>query len=301
MRPLADMDTIQIEVTNACIYSCSNCTRFCGHYRKPYMMSVEQFKEAVDSLVDFPHMVGVMGGEPLLHPKFEELCGYISSRIPPERTGLWTSLPDGYEDYREVIVRTFGNIFINDHKRDDIYHWHVLVGAEEVCPDRDYMWYLIHHCWLQNSWSASINPNGAWFCEIAGAMSILFDRKATAWKVEKGWWKRTPRDYNEQMDEFCRYCGCAMPLPKRRSVDQIDDISPENLLRIRDTSPKIKKGLYQVYTGGLCMDDTPMAAYKDMNFRQAAARRYGMFLSLNEKGFCTPFLYKNWERSVVNG
>ena len=74
MRSLVDMDTIQIEVTNACTHSCSNCTRFCGHHAKPYFMTLPMFKEAVDSFVGFPKMVGLIGGEPLLHPAFEERC-----------------------------------------------------------------------------------------------------------------------------------------------------------------------------------------------------------------------------------
>ena len=30
MRRLSDMETIQIEITNACVLQCGNCTRFCG-------------------------------------------------------------------------------------------------------------------------------------------------------------------------------------------------------------------------------------------------------------------------------
>lgn len=50
MRSPKDMEIIQIDITNACQHMCSNCTRFCGHHKKTFFMSFEQFKEAVDSL-----------------------------------------------------------------------------------------------------------------------------------------------------------------------------------------------------------------------------------------------------------
>ena len=72
MRPLLNMDTIQLEITNACPNRCGNCTRFVGHHPKPFFMDFEFFKKAVDSMVTYPKMTGIMGGEPLLHPDFEK-------------------------------------------------------------------------------------------------------------------------------------------------------------------------------------------------------------------------------------
>ena len=80
MRRLCEMETVQIETTSACLLSCSNCTRFCGH-KAPFFMEPEPFKAAIDSMVDFPAVIGLMGGEPLLHPRFEEYCEYALAKI----------------------------------------------------------------------------------------------------------------------------------------------------------------------------------------------------------------------------
>jgi len=130
MRPILDMDTVQIEITNNCIHSCSNCTRLIGHHKKPYFMPLEQVKEAIDSMVGYPKMTGIMGGEPLLHPQFKEICEYARSKILIGQLGLWTCLPEGLEHYRDDIVATFQHIFINDHTKNDIYHTPVLVAAK---------------------------------------------------------------------------------------------------------------------------------------------------------------------------
>jgi len=293
MRSIYDMDTVQIEITNACVNACSNCTRFCGH-QKPFFMSFDRFKQAVDSMVGYPKMTGMMGGEPLLHPHFEEFCDYMVSKIPKNQLGLWSCFPKGYEHYREVICRTFDHIFLNDHTRDDIYHCPVLVAAEEMIEHRGRMFLLINECWVQNALSACINPKGAFFCEIAGAMSLLFDTNKE-WKIEPEWWMRTPKDFKEQIEEYCPKCGCAMPLERRLSVDGRDDISPGNLKRLQGKSKKIDNGEYVI--GDLKPKQIlqEMAAYKDPEFRDGIADRYGIFLVLNEKNFLSPFLKNKFD------
>lgn len=294
MRSMLDMDTVQIEITDACNKRCSNCTRFCGH-RKPYFMNFDQFREAVDSMLQYPRMTGIMGGEPLLHPEFEKFCEYIGSKIPPKQLGLWTSLPPGHEQYREIICKTFYNIFINDHSRSDIYHHPPLVAINEVIPQKGLMWRYIDHCWAQESWSASINPKGAFFCEIAASMSILFE-DGGGWKIEPGWWFRIPKDFTRQMEHYCPRCGMSIPIKRRSSKDVVDDISPGNYERLKDKSLKIAKGDYVISDLKLqsCLD--PLAAYKDFDYRNTIAKGYGMFLVINEQRFWTPYLYKDWKK-----
>jgi organic radical activating enzyme len=168
------MDTIQIEVTNACVNSCSNCTRLCGHHRKPFFMSFGDFTRAVDSLAEYPGMVGIMGGEPLLHPEFDRLCNYLHSKRPPEHCGLWSTFPSGKEYYARLITETFWNVLLNDHSSSDIPHTPVLTAAREYLNEDD-CWYEIHHCGYQNRWSASITPRGAYFCEVAAALDMILE------------------------------------------------------------------------------------------------------------------------------
>lgn len=62
MRSPADMETIQIELTNACVHSCSNYTRLCGDHKNTFFMNWETFERAVDSLRGFEEIIGMMGG-----------------------------------------------------------------------------------------------------------------------------------------------------------------------------------------------------------------------------------------------
>lgn len=297
MRPLFDNDTIQIEITNRCTFRCSNCTRFCGHFEKPYIMDFDYFRKAVDSMVGFNKMVGIMGGEPLLHPEFEKFCEYARSLFPREQLGLWSAFPKGKEHYREIICKTFGNIFLNDHTRPDIFHQPLLVSPASVMSDLKPMYYFIDKCWIQNSWSASINPNGAFFCEVAAAWSLLLGETpetSKAWPVESGWWWRTTKDYTEQVETYCHRCGAAMPLKRRPSTDITDDISQDNYDLLKDRSPKLKDGEYKIHDGVTIPFDKQqrMASYKDHFWRNRIAAKYNIFIQPNGKGFEEPFLVK---------
>lgn len=260
-------------------------------------MTFDQFKQAVDSMVDYPKMTGMMGGEPLLHPEFEKFCEYMHSKIPPERCGLWTCLPRGKEKYRDAICKTFGHIFINDHTRSDILHGPVLVASEEIDMPEDEKWSRIDKCWVQNAWSASINPKGAFFCEIAASLAMLEDKSLVypAWKVEPGWWKKIPKDFKYQMEYYCKKCGAAMPLKKRESIDGRDDVSPKWVEKLKEVSPKMRQGKYVEHDLKLCQDDRQTATYKDKDYRDKISAGYGMFLTVNKYRFQTPHLKSNWK------
>jgi len=312
MRSPADMDTIQVEITNACVMTCANCTRFCGH-QTPYFTTMENFKQAIDSLVDFPNIVGFMGGEPLLHPQFDDFCEYALTKIPRNRLGLWSTFPPGekFSKHREAICKTFGNVLLNDHSRPDIMHGPILVAIEEVVKDKAELYRMVDKCWVQNSWSASVNPNGAFFCEVAGAMSVLFDGPK-GWPVEKDWWKKTPKDFTAQIEEYCAKCGCGLPLIRRSSQDNRDDISPGNLERLKGKSRKVANGdkgpgEIGVVVSNFVMDNTldkttnyyPNQPYKDFQFRSTIADRYGIFLTVNERGYLEPNLKTDWVKDVT--
>lgn len=294
MKPILGMENLQIEITNACHNQCSNCTRM-THHSIPFFMSFEQYKVAVDSVANSGKIVGTMGGEALLHPEFEIFCNYLHSKVPPERCGLWSCFPLGKEHYREVIVETFGNIFLNSHERNDILHGPILVASEELPLEQWQKDLLVDQCWIQNSWSAAINPHGAFFCEVAAALDMIFDL-GKGWEVDSNWWKKSPRHYIEQMDAYCKLCGIAMPLKKRNSIEVVDDISPKMFERLKDTSPKIKQGKYILHDLSLFQDNRPMALYKDPLYRDKISSRYGIFLALNNRGYQTPYLLKDWKK-----
>lgn len=260
MKNIADMKIVQIDVTNVCDKSCANCTRFCGHYtpEKVYFMDLADYEKAVISLKDFPGIVGMIGGEPTLHPKFPEMCEILNTHIKEkERKGLWSNTGPKFRQYKPLIDRTFGFFNLNDHQENEIIHTPILVASEDMVKqghltEEDWCSYT-DACWVQTTWSATVTPKGAYFCEVAGMLDYIFEG-GIGWDIEKepGWWQKQVPEYKDQIAWACRKCGCQLPLRPRRSTDEIDDVSPSNLERlIAVSSPKVKKGKYELFTEGL--------------------------------------------------
>lgn len=268
----SEQKIIQIDITNACVHRCSNCTRFCGHHKKNFFMDFETFKKAVDSLDGYKGCVGVIGGEPTLHPEFEKFADYIKSKrlkssvknarepiadmqkyiyehftdFDHSRAGLWTSLNKTYYKNFETINDSFEAQNCNDHNNTCL-HQSLLMSRKDIGIDDEEWVKKRDACWIQNTWSSAITPKGAFFCEVAGALDMLFDGPG-GWKVEPGWWKRTPEEFYDQL-HWCELCSGCLDVPKRLSNDGKDDISEgiaEKLISIG--SPKMEKGLYVIHT-----------------------------------------------------
>ena len=256
MRSPKNMHIIQIDITNACPHSCSNCTRFCGHHKKPFFMDFETFKQAVDSLKDFPRVVGMMGGEPTIHPQFEKFANYLrESRVgniryrlmrepvtdmltymrrhllgTNSKLGLWCSLNEGYYKNFETINDTFPTQILNDHD-NTCKHQALLMSRRELGIPDDVWIKKRDACWIQNRWSATITPKGG----------------PGGWKVEPGWGRREVKDFGDQL-LWCEICSGCLDVPQRISNDERDDMTPEIYEALKKAgSPKIKKGKFVVH------------------------------------------------------
>lgn len=280
MKSPKDMRIIQIDITNACMYQCSNCTRFCGHHKKNFFMDFETFQRAVDSMKGYHGTIGVMGGEPTLHPEFERFVKYLHSQlsegsrkdnhslVKPQKdfiesillenkihsevyqyetgaretvvgAGLWSAMVPTYKKYYELIQDVFKMQAVNDHG-NTMYHSPILINRKDLGIPDDKWIQIRDNCWAQDVWSATITPKGAFFCEIAGALDMLFDGPG-GWPIEEGWWKRRPEEFGDQL-RWCEYCGIAIETFTRDANDWIDDVSESMYKKLKEIdSPKIKK------------------------------------------------------------
>ena len=250
MIPIYRMPVIQIEITNGCSLQCSQCTRFVGHYRKPFFMDLAMVEKAIKSLDGFPNRIGIMGGEPTLHPQFKEICQLMQKYVPNRRQReLWTNGLK-WAEYEAVIKETFDEdlIIYNDHKDKEVgLHQPLLVAAEEILDDRELMWRLIGNCWVQWRWAASITPKGGFFCEVAAAQDQLFNGPG-GYAPEKGWWDKNPNEFMDQVKRYCPRCSGAIPMERVSSHASYDLISKKNAELLKNhCSPKLLRGDYKIF------------------------------------------------------
>ena len=289
LKPIAAKEAIQLEITNACVYRCANCTRLVGHHQKPYMMDLDYFRVAVDNIAKTPTMIGIMGGEPLMHPHFREICEYLQKKFPPEKLGLWSTLDQRFKKYAPLVADTFGAVLPNNHTHKKIVHSPILVRSEAILSDH----YLaaVDNCWIQNSWSASINPRGAYFCEVAAAIDMIL-RTGTAFDIRAPWWRKKPEAYIEQAKALCSKCGVCLNLTPRKDTEKIDDMDGWWIEKLKNTSPKVKTGLYQKYCGRIFDEqNNKINRFRnELGYFSAIAKRFGLKLVLQRNGYLKPFL-----------
>ena len=246
MIPIWDTWCMQIDITNYCSHSCLYCSRYNRHLKREQRknMTLEQISVALDSLKTWPNKIGIIGGEPILHPEFPEICELILSKFPPSKMGLWTSGGRNYNKYLPLINRTFGFIAYNEHNEEQLdacKHQPLTIAIKDVVKDEELRKTLIDDCWVQRTWCATINHFGAYFCEVAAAQDVLLNDGRDAWPVTPGWWKKTPSQFQDQVDKFCGNCGMPIPMEREFIRKKTEKFSPSTLKAFRD------KNLRKVY------------------------------------------------------
>jgi hypothetical protein len=213
-------------------------------------MTLSEVEKSIKSLNGYQGRIGLMGGEPALHPDFEEICELFIKHIPNKRNReFWTA---GYKwnEYESIRKKTFDDdlVHYNDHsKPEEGWHQPLLVSIDEVVENKDVMWKLIDNCWIQKRWSASITPKGAFFCEVAASLHHTLEGP-DGWSLEEGWWNKGPDDYKAQKEFACLRCSAALPMGEIPNNHLPQDMMTEGNWRLlkEKNSPKVKAQRVQI-------------------------------------------------------
>jgi len=234
---------LQIWITRACDKKCFHCTQNSQFGGKAEFITPEQFEKALDSIEGYFGVVGMFGGNPALHPKFDLLCEILRAKFPFEQRGLWCNHPRGNG---KVMQQTFNPAVsnLNVHESQEAYdefvrdwpeskkvlkgldgdsrHGPPLVAMSDVIADESERWDLIGNCDINKYWSSMIcvfrKELRAYFCEIAASHAMLHQNNPnyngtgqpipdTGLKVEKGWWRKPMQDFKDQVALHCHACG----------------------------------------------------------------------------------------------
>lgn len=101
---------LQIWITRSCDLSCSGCTQGSNLAGNSGRISLQHFETAVQSLKGYFGVVGIFGGNPALHPQFNEICDILAANVPWAQRGLWCNHPRGK---MAAIRKTFNPRFSN--------------------------------------------------------------------------------------------------------------------------------------------------------------------------------------------
>jgi hypothetical protein len=221
-------------------------------------MELPMIEKAIDSLEGYKGCIGIMGGEPTMHPDFLGICQIVQKKIPEYKRGLWTS-GFKWKEYEPIIRKTFGErVVYNDHSVGNQVHQPLLVAINDCIGDKNFMWGLINKCWVQRRWSASITPRGGFFCEVAAAMNMLFEDEE-GYPIENRWWNKTSKQFKDQIKKYCPNCGAALPMLAVSNKGPKDMVSITNYRRLEAIrSPKFLKGDIEIFDKKMTRENIKM-------------------------------------------
>jgi hypothetical protein len=254
MRGPRNMHIICVDVTNKCDLACSNCTRLLANQDTLWEMTPENFRLALQSLKDYFGIIAMIGGNPCMHSRFEELCQIFVEEIPnPLQRGLWTNNPFKHE---ELCRNIFGTFNLNAHGEGravpalqrltdagkvqgkvvwtymgNSIHAPLLTAIKDIYAEEE-MWDKITQCEINREWSASVvqNKDGelrAYFCEVAASFDMARGQDHGD-PVVPGWWKQPIEAFSDQIKKFCPGCGVAAKLKGTKDSEECDTYTKSN-------------------------------------------------------------------------
>ena len=249
-----------ITITNVCNLHCGGCSQLCGHFEKEqlWFIDLEQLKINIEIMGEhISKKIWIFGGEPTLHPKFNEikeiLYSYENYEFIIFSNGRLHDISQCKVEKKEnrigAWVHDKNNVtFLIDFKeyygKDDIpmkMFNPTLVAPIDVLKikDKKYYWEQAKkHCICWNKCGVTIYNNKAYLCEVAPAFDQI-SGEDNGWVIEKDKnpFDKTNEEIAKQAEKFCYRCAAGFSNDKKIIPDQkICDksfVSVENLKIIK--------------------------------------------------------------------
>lgn len=244
---------LQVKWTSACDLDCKNCSVAVGPLKalhRKFFITPDQLRTALRSLKGFPGVIGAFGGNPCIHPQFDELCQIFREEIPnKDQRGLWSNR---IFKHGAVCRETFSPIHSNlnvhqsqvawdEIKRDwpeasplsaglntASHHGPIFGSMRELGVSEEESWRKIGSCYVNQTWSAEITVVDehlvGYFCEIAATMAELEGDYGKGRPIEPGWWSLSMSRFENQVQQYCT--RCLIPMNPRK-VDAAGDAPEE--------------------------------------------------------------------------
>mgnify|MGYP001184934229 CR=1 FL=1 len=71
---------IEIDITESCNLACVSCVRGCNIFKSDVMISLDKIRKFVDESIELNYQwerIGIMGGEPTVHPQLPEIINIL--------------------------------------------------------------------------------------------------------------------------------------------------------------------------------------------------------------------------------
>lgn len=257
MKKITDKWSINIIITNHCKLNCLYCTQYIRHLRdnQRFNMNLYEFEYILMMLKGWPNRINIFGGEPTLHPQFNEICKLARRYFSKRKLQLFTYGGMTYREHQDIIKKTFKYVYINPHSqnRNTCRHQPLTIAINEVIKDERLRDYLIENCWVDRTWCCTIKQYGFYFCEVAAVLDALLFNGQNALPLYDKWFKDA--DCSSQK-ELCQYCGMAIPMQRDLISQKKERFTPRLLQMLKEKDAlRVDEGWIEIFDKQFTLDE----------------------------------------------
>lgn len=219
---------IELEITTHCNMRCYHCDRSCGQAYSNEHMSVEQIKyfihESVKNNIKWPFIV-LIGGEPTLHPNIYEICELMMDykfRFSPN-TKLTISTNGTSPETQDVLKRLPYIIHQENSSKTTSKQTHFdtfNVAPIDIEKYNNSKIDFSRGCNIPSLSGTALTRYGYYACGAAASIDRVLGLNIGIKNIKD----RTERNFREQMNILCPYCGHFKS--RKDDIYQLEDVSP---------------------------------------------------------------------------
>jgi hypothetical protein len=251
--------SIHILITNICNLACGGCHQHCGRIPKEklFFIDLEELTWVIDWIIAHTQAkrIGIFGGEPSIHPKYEEILDLFRSYKEKAQFVIFTN------NYLKQVEPQSGPQMFFPKGEDNIVYWvspkdnpdfrfePTLVAPIDIYgeQDKEFYWNLAKaNCHQWNHCHCLIMHKRAYICETAGGMDNMTGEN-NGWELKWGEksYDRSEEEIRAQASHFCHRCAWCLPADIKNNFTQ--RISDPTLVTISNIN-LVKKDVVVVAT-----------------------------------------------------
>jgi organic radical activating enzyme len=235
---------VHVFITNVCNLSCGGCHQMCGNIPKEklFFTPLDDIEWMINHLIEnslIKKKICIFGGEPTLHPKFDQLLEVIASK-PCEfavfTNGRLAKHKDREEQYLVDKDSKTSNLIYYVDKKDDtnrrfVQTWN---SPKDYYKVEDNSWYFKElakkNCFMWNNCRSIVFNKHAYACVNFPTMDILTGENH-GWEMVDGEdaFARTMEEIEEQAKHYCYRCGHCMDTINTQRIGDKTKVSRTNL------------------------------------------------------------------------
>lgn len=210
---LPDMRRIEIDITYQCDLFCKACNRSCSQAPTNLRLSVDDIRRFIRESIDCGikwETIGILGGEPTLHPDFYEIVRILQNQYV-----------DVFSPTTRIVVTSNGFTAVAREWCDKVRHFaNVVIDEKSFKSGPDNLYFTpfndapIDHeefhtanfslgCWVCRYCGLGFNGKGYYVCSVCAGIERVMGGHIGISRLQD----ITPDVLNEQKRRYCRYCG----------------------------------------------------------------------------------------------